>query len=406
MSTANPAPLQQAIDAAAQSGGGTVRVPAGIHELRDALHLRSNVTILGEPGAILKPIPRRYSPLIHVVGFGMYEFQVRDPELFNVGMGVLIMDDNAHGFYMTAATVIGRNGDIFYTDRPMAHDYHPGKGGCVVSVFPLMSGLGVCDAAVRNLVLTGQGDRDDRSVNGCRGGGVFLQRSRRVLLEDLDISLYNGEGISFQHCADITVRKCHLHDNFGNGLHPGAGSVRYHFQDNRITGNRANGIFYCLRTTHSICEGNEIFGNVGDGISIGERDTDHILRNNEIRDNGGAGIAFREPVIQSGDRVRIENNRLSRNGGAGAEVVIAPGLREISLCQNQIDPREGNSALQVGAPCHAILFAGNTIRQKPQARTDVTGDVSAVTWEGAQGILPSDGFSPPSNTRHLFPTDS
>lgn len=403
--TGDGATLQRLIDAAGRAGGGTVKVPAGVHLLRDALHLRDNVRIEGEPGAILQPIRRVHSALTHLVGYGHYEFQVREPEKFEVGMGVLIFDDNAFGFYMTGATITGRNGDIFYTDRPMVHDYNPARGGGVAAVFPLVSGIGISNAAVRGLALRGNEDEapDPRCVNGCRGGGVLLLQSHGIVLERLEVARYNGDAISFQQCSDIAVRECHLHHNLGGGIHPGSGSVRYTLRKNRIEENGGCGIFYCLRTTHSLCEENEIARNKRDGISVGERDTDHILRRNTITANGGAGVFFRERLVQSGDRTRVEDNILAANGGESrAEVVISPGLSDISVEGNRIDPGEGNLALKVGEGCANIHFAGNTVGGREQTTADIAGARETVRL-GSRGDFPFVGpqAAPCDAVRHL-----
>ena len=348
--------LQNAVDATSRAGGGTVKIPAGVYLLRDALHLRDNVRIEGERGAILKPIRRVRSALTQLVGYGHYEFQVREPEKFEVGMGVLISDDNAFGFYMTEATIVGRKGDVFYTDRPMAHDYNPARGGSVTAVFPLMSGIGVHNASVRGLVLSG--NEDEEMSPACAN---------------------NGDAVSFQQCSDIAVRDCHLHHNLGGGIHPGSGSVRYTLQRNRIEDNGGCGIFYCLRTTHSLCEENEIARNGREGISVGERDTDHVLSRNTVTGNGGTGILFRERLVQSGDRTRVEGNRVASNGGVhGAEVVISPGLRDIAVEGNRIEPGEGRLALKVGEGCANITFAGNTIGGREQRESDFAGERQAV----------------------------
>lgn len=57
--------IQKAIDKAAEKGGGTVRIPIGVH-LSGPIHLKSNVHLLLEEGALLKFIadPEKY-PLVY-----------------------------------------------------------------------------------------------------------------------------------------------------------------------------------------------------------------------------------------------------------------------------------------------------------------------------------------------------
>ena len=155
--------LQRAVDNAARAGGGVVEIPAGIYRMHNALHLRDNVQIVGEKNAILQKVPSVQSTLNQVAGYGHYEFSVSQPERFEIGMGVLLSDDNAHGFYTTAGTIKDRIGDYFYLDRPFAHDYRPNANAIATSVFSLIEGFGVRNCGVQNLVLDGNYPSDVQS---------------------------------------------------------------------------------------------------------------------------------------------------------------------------------------------------------------------------------------------------
>lgn len=385
-------------------GGGTVTVPAGTYRLQDALHLRDGVHLVGEPGAILCPaIPQRSSPLTQVAGYGFHEFFVRDPELFDVGMGVLIMDDNAHGFYMTAATIVGRCGDAFYTDCPMSHDYKPTARGQVVAAFSIIRGVGVHNASARGLRLTGYPGEAfcELTANGCRNAGVFLLRAHGITLEDLEITAYNGDGISFQQCSDIRVIGCRIHDNHGGGIHPGSGTVRYVLRNNTIANNSGHGIFYCLRTTHSLCENNTIRNNHSDGISVGERDTHHILRGNTISENSGAGLIFREPVAQSGDAVLVESNRLTHNGSPIAEAIVSAGLRDIHFSGNVFEPHSAIPALHIGKGCQNIGIGPNRVGTRPLESSDLSGSGEGIRIPAESANLPPLGPEAATDIRHL-----
>ena len=376
--------LQAAVDRAARAGGGLVKIPAGTYTMHDALHLRSGVHIVGERGTILKKVPSISSPLRPWVGYGQFEFQVKEPRKFKVGMGVCFGDKNAFGFYETVATITGRKGDTFFIDRPFAHDYAPPAGAWVRSTFSLISGNGITDASIRQLTLDGN-PKEKSGLNGCRGGGLNLLNAQRVVIEDVEVTRYNGDAISFQGCTDIFVRHCHVHHNKGTGLHPGGGTVRYVMTDNVSEHNTGCGLFYCLRTTHSVCASNIFRHNGRAGVSIGERDTDHLLRYNQITDNAGPGIFFREPFLQSGDRLWIEGNELANNGGA-AEIVLERALHQVCIIGNSIRPRTG-PALFVGPGCTDIYFTGNTsstvagakraVRCKQPARFPAVGPLAA-----------------------------
>ena len=349
--------LQARVDKVARQGGGTVKIPAGTYRMSDALHLRSGVHLVGQPGVILKKVPSVSSPILPWVGYGQYEFQVKEPGKFKIGMGVTIGDKKAFGFYETVATIIGKKGANFFIDRPFAHDYSPPSEAWVRSTFPLISGNNVTDVSIRHLTLDGN-PREQFGINGCRGGGIILLGANQVVIENVEVTNYKGDAISFQQCTDVLIRRCHLHHNKGTGLHPGSGSVRYVMADNISEHNSGCGVFYCLRTKYSICENNILRHNARAGISVGEQDTDHLIRNNQVTDNGEPGILLREPCFQSGDRLWIEGNELANNGGA-AEIVLTRDIHQLCITGNTIRPRTG-IALQVGPGCNEIYFDGNT----------------------------------------------
>jgi hypothetical protein len=385
--------IQQVIDAVAAQGGGTVLVPAGVYRMADALHLRSGVQVIAQPGATLLKDPSVSSRLKHVIGYGHFEFAVQEPEKFRVGMGIHLHDDRSVGFYNTSATIIARRGEWFYINRMANHDYNPTLNGTVTSVFSLIEADGVENAGVQGFTLDGNTD-ETTPVNGCRGGAVFLIRSRGVTVANLEVLRFKGEGVSFQQCADIVVRDCHIHHVTGNGLHPGSGSVRYVMLNNRVHHCGQCGLFYCLRTSHSICRGNVLTHNGSDGISVGERDTDHLIEGNTIEGNGGPGIGFRKPVVTSGDRTLVVNNTLRGNGGsrdvATCEIVIADRLHDVHLSGNTIHPLPGRRAVSVDAGCTGISVVNNTVAGRAMTAGDVVDGQNLVQWT-APAALPQVG---------------
>ncbi len=392
------ASLQRAVDDVAAAGGGVVEVPAGVYRMRDALHLRSGVRVIGEPGAVLLKEPSVTVPLLDYLGYGHYEFTVIEPDKLQVGMGVHITDDDSMGFYDTVATIVERRGDLFFIDRMLNHDYWPAKRGRVTTIYPIVDAVGVEDVALENITIDGNPDETQR-LNGCRGGGVFLLMARRARVENVEVRHFNGDAISFQQCVDVIVRGCHVHHNAGGGIHPGSGSVRYWLRRNHAHDNGACGVFYCLRTTHSICEDNRLERNGEAGISIGERDTDHWIRNNVIAGNGGYGVEFRAPIAHGGDRARIEGNTLAGNArcvsppALPAEIHMPAGLRDVLIVGNTFEPLPDSHALLIDAGCSGLGVRGNQINGRPQGDGFPTreGDFPDV----GPAVLPLDG------ARHL-----
>jgi hypothetical protein len=365
------ATIQTAVDAATATGGGRVTIPPGVYTMHDALHLRSGVTVVGDGEVTLRKAPSVSSPIADFIGYGHYEFTVAEPDRFQVGMGVQLTDDNANGFYETVATIVGREGDLFFIDRMLNHDYLPTSNAVASSVYPLVDGYHVQNARLENVQLDGN-PAETRRLSGCRGGGVFLLGCHHMELEAIEILNYRGDALSFQQSTDVWVTDCHLHDNHGGGLHPGSGSVRYILRGNHIHDNQGDGIFYCLRTTHSICEHNRIENNGGTGISIGERDTHHLIRHNTICGNGNAGVTFRKPLVRSGDDVRLEANTFAANSGAA--IVVPAGIRRVHVTANTFE-RSDEPAMTVESGCESIHFTANTVNGREQAAADVSGPV-------------------------------
>jgi hypothetical protein len=379
--------LQRAVDTVAAAGGGVVEVPAGTYRMRNALHLRSLVRLVGQPGTVLQKIPSSECPIVDYLGYGHYEVSVTDPGLFPVGTGIHVTDDHAGGFYDTVATVIGVKKNLLFIDRMMNHDYHPTAHGRVASISSIIEGCDVMDASIEGLCLDGNPE-EKRTLNGCRGGGVFLLRCRNVRMQGLEVRHYNGDAISFQQCTDIIVRGATIHHNIGTGLHPGSGTVRYLMQDNAVHDNGGNGVFYCLRTSHSICSGNRLERNGQPGISVGERDTDHLIRDNTVVGNARCGVEFREALVHGGDRVVLAGNVIGPNEPGGkAEIVIGSNLHDVHMSGNFVRP-SGRAALHVAEGCSRLSFAGNTVDGRPQRKSDLAGLTDAVAFEPPSKLPP------------------
>jgi len=363
--------LQRAVDEAAAAGGGTVELPAGTFEMHDSLHLKSHVRVVGQGArTVLRKVPCVRSPIVDYLGYGHYEVTVADPGLFRPGTGVLVRDDTRAGFDMTVATVTAVIGNRVIIDKPLNYDYHPDKNARLASVFPLVVAEFMEDVAVSDLVLDGANDTE--IMGGCRGGGVFLLQTHTATVERLEIKDYNGDGVSFQQCTDVVVRECHVHDLVENGLHPGSGSVRYLVVDNDVHDCGGTGIFYCLRTTHSLCAGNRVVGSGRAGISIGERDSDHIVRGNEIRGNAWRGVVFRDVHAHGGDRVVLEANTFAGNclKQGDAEVFIASRIEGVELRGNEF---AGPSVppVKVEAEAKGVYLIGNTVDGRALSAQDV-----------------------------------
>jgi len=363
--------LQAAMDYVASLGGGTVNIGPGTYLMKDSLHIRSNVNVIGEgENTILRKCDGFSSPLATDGDYGQEAITPKDPTGFQVGMGVTVGDDRSGGFHTTVATIISRTGDTFAISKPLNADCMVSNNASAKNTFPVVSGYYMENACVRHMVIDGNRENNDH-LNGCRGAGIFLYRANNVQIADCVVRGYNGDGISFQQSNDIKVQNCQSYNNASLGLHPGSGSQRPIVIGNRSHDNGTDGLFLCWRVRHGLFEKNELRNNGRFGISIGHKDSDNLLRNNVVVGNDSHGIFFRnEPEYTGGHRNVLENNEILDNGssGEGCGIYIRGETHDITIIGNKIsDTRpEGQKTQQfgvwIGPKADRITIKGNEIR--------------------------------------------
>ena len=140
--------------------------------------------------------------------YGEEQFTVADAAGFEVGDGVAIWDKGANGFHTTVARIIGRSGNTFAIDMSLNADCMVDNGGHAATVFPVVSGYHLEGARVEDLAIDGNKE-ENVYLNGCRGGGIFFYRCPGAVIERCTVRNYNGDGISFQQCNDVTVTRLH-----------------------------------------------------------------------------------------------------------------------------------------------------------------------------------------------------
>ena len=361
--------LQAAVDYVASLEGGVVEIGPGEYLMRDSLHLRSNVTVRGTPEkTVLRKARSAASPLKVDGDYGEEQFTVKNPAGFSVGDGVAIWDKNANGFHTTVARIIGQNGDTFAISLPLNADCMVGDGAQAATVFAVISGYHIEGARIEDVTIDGNKD-ENINLNGCRGGGIFLYRCPGAAIERCTVRNYNGDGISFQQCNDVSVLACTSEGNSGLGLHPGSGSQRPKVRQCIARKNGEDGLFLCWRVKQGVFEQNILEDNGRFGISIGHKDTDNLLRNNQVRGNHEDGICFRnESEGMAGHRNRLEDNLIENNG-----------------------LKKDAAGIRVRGETRDLVFKNNTIRDTRTGadRKQTTGirleeKVGTVTLEGNQ----------------------
>lgn len=332
--------IQIAVDALKTRGGGVVQLGRGTYEVIGPIRLASRVSLIGHgKSTILHKVDGYKSPFVVDADYGQLKLTVKDVSGFRVGMGVQIYDaENYRWWNVTTAKITAIEGNVIYIDNYLVEDYFAGKQGMVSNACSIVEAVGVEDIHIANFVIDGNRATNEL-INGCRGGGIYLHKTRRVLIEGVEVKNFAGDGIDGQITEDVTVRNCEVHDCARLGFHPGTGSARTIIEGCKSYLNESDGIFLCWSVQNAVFRNNTIYKNHGYGISIGHKDTDNVFVNNHIYENGLHGIILRKETEQnSGHRNSFYGNVIENNGTkkAGYGFYIDGVTRDIVIENNTI----------------------------------------------------------------------
>ena len=340
--------LQAAVDYVARLGGGTVRILPGTYVLRGSIHLRSKVRLIGSGDDTILTKPASITTkLASDSDWYDQEITMADASGFEIGDSICLRTKNPHhgGLEVLKRTLVARSGNRFKIDKALRENFWTiGESTCS-SLFPLVTGEEIENLVIQDLTLDGN-RANNEELNGNYAGCIFLQDVNHVQIRKVTARQYNGDGISWQICHDVTVEDCHSHDHAGLGLHPGSGSQRPVMRRNKLERCQI-GLFFCWGVKHGLAEENNILEIKGQGISIGHRDTDNIVRNNIVRNSGQTGILFRPERGAGfcGHRNLIEQNTIENSGPAdGVAIDVQGGTEQVTLRRNTI--RETREAAQ------------------------------------------------------------
>ena len=359
--------IQAGIDYLAALGGGTLKLLPGTYHLNNAIYLRSNIRIKGSGNeTVLVKNPSVSTPL--AVDSDWYDSAVTltNSDGFEVGYGVCLRAKTPHhgGSNVIKRTIIAKEGSHLWLDRSLEKNFWADHEAQISTLFPILSGEHICDVEIRDLVLDGNRSNNGH-LDGNYAGCIFMQDCERIQIDNVEARNYNGDGISWQICHDVSVTNCRSLNNVDLGLHPGSGSQRPIMRDNYLAGNRL-GLFFCWGVKHGVAENNHILNNRQYGISIGHRDTDNIIRNNQIEGSGEVGITFRNEPNEgrSPHRNIVENNQIANSGSDkdGIGIDIQGETQSITIRRNQItEMREGGEhvGVQIGEKTAKILLEKN-----------------------------------------------
>jgi parallel beta-helix repeat protein len=365
--------LQAAVDYVGNLGGGVVEIGPGEYLMRDALHLRSRVTVRGTGAKTVLKKDREHRSLLAADGdFGEAAITVENPEGFAIGRGVYVASKTMRNFLGVCATILNSRSNYFTLSRSLNADILMEDGGFAVTVYPVISGYNLEEARVENLTVDGNRAENPTKVDGCRTAGIFLYRGDHCVVSNCFVRDYNGDGISFQQSNDVQVEGCVVERCAGFGLHPGSGSQRPSVKNSRAIANGEDGFFFCWRVRGGVAEGNWLENNGGYGMSIGHKDSDNLVRKNTIIGNKLGGVYWREETEpMAAHRITFEDNVVRNNEGWG--LFVNGATRNTIIRSNVIeDTGSGRqkTGIRIGKQAGEVTMEDNTIKAANQLQDE------------------------------------
>ncbi|MQW75963.1 hypothetical protein GHK92_08760 [Nocardioides sp. dk4132] len=242
----------------------------------------------------------------------------------------------------------------------------------------VVRGTGVENAAVRGLTITSEYDGalgTDPDADGPGGGpmyGVQIgedagEGSRRVLVEDVSVELFQRHGITVKASREVTVTGCRVADatsvgpgGSGYGIvvegradPPEAGAAndsRHHVVvGNHLDGTHLrHGILLQFATHHNLIADNTVDGGVLDAIDLhGEDEYLNEIRGNTVTGVDAAGIALgnsggeKHQHDASGEGNWVHDNVLHGNEQG---VLVILGTPDTLIEDNEVVARAGSTA--------------------------------------------------------------
>ena len=360
--------IRIALDAIKTRGGGTVKLNPGTFQIIGPLRLSDNTSLIGSgKSTVLKKCDGFKTSFIIDADWGMLKAVVKDAGGFKRGMGIQLYDDeNNQGWGVTTAVISDIRDNVIYFDNRTNNDYVSSLNGTVSNGCSIVEAVGIENVRIADLSIEGNKSTNDY-INGCRGGGVYIHKSKNCLVENVSINEFNGDTFSWQITENITVRGCEASNGNGLGFHPGTGSDHSIVENCISHNNKGDGIFLCWRVQNGIFRNNTVYANGDNGISIGHKDTDNYFENNHVFENSNHGVLFRnEDEQNSGHRNTftgnvIENNGMERESNG---FYIGGETHDISITGNTIrSDGKGNqsAAIVVGKKSSKITASGNKI---------------------------------------------
>ena len=255
---------------------------------------------------------------------GENTIRVEHPDLLKPGYAICFSGKgDLWNHHFNVVTAI--EGDTCTLERALTVDSDTGT--LVKHAHCIITSDGQKNIGMEDLVIRGWESKEKPAWGGFRLAGFHAVRCENITLKNIEISDWNGDGISIQVGREARVENCCVHKCNGRGFHPGTGFTNTEFVNLKSIGNGGEGSDYCWHNK-----------NVN-------------LRNSIIRDNGHHGVGG---LGNPGDRnCTVEGNRITGNARAG--IGINGGMVSGSVIRNNIV--RDNSRSKPGAYAGIAIYA-------------------------------------------------
>jgi hypothetical protein len=308
--------IQTAVDALLLHGGGIIKLYPGTFEIMAPVHLYSTMELIGSgTETVLHKVDGSRTNFIVDADYGEKKLTVEDPSGFDLDMGVQISDSVNNNAWAVSTSIITKiEGNVIYIKDYLLRDYRADRKGVISNSCSVVSAVECENIRIADFTIDGNKATND-VINGCRGGCIYLHKVKNVLVEDVIIKDFSGDGISWQITENVTVQNCEVSECRKGGLHPGTGSYKTVIERNNIHNNERDGLYVCWRVQNGIVKDNKFHHNGRYGLCTGHKDTDMIFENNYINNNGKSGVFFRKESALNAPHGNVFRNNIIEDNG-------------------------------------------------------------------------------------------
>ncbi|MBI3463091.1 MAG: right-handed parallel beta-helix repeat-containing protein [Planctomycetes bacterium] len=375
--------------------GGLVTIPPGEYLLRQAIRIRSGVSLQGAGEKTILRKNKQVGSKLTAVTSGTTA-RVEDATGFHAGDQIGFFDRTTVGWLHGQAIVKGVQGNELLLSKDPGGKFDPANGGAVINYFPAISGRDVSHVVLRDLTIDGRADENPGpGVVSERATGkppelsfifaaVDLIRVSDSRVENVRVKGWPADGISVQGKGSVpgkyrgnVVTKCYVENCRGPGFHAGGRLQDSEFSENEARGNLGDGFYFCAWVTRITVRNNKFIGNQGSGVGgLGDSgDIENVVENNLCERNGTNGIS-----LWDGENNTVRNNicvdNSQREPGRWSGIALAKTEKSVvsgNRCFDDQPTKTQKHGIEESANSRGNTFTNNDCRGNAQSGLKLPG---------------------------------